>query len=107
MPPWLTTDLVVVWLCFFADYVLMTAAIPIFPMLGESDFTTGCLFAMKAAFQIACSPLLTLIVDRIPKTKLVATGLLIETVSLCAFASRFALSAFAVDVPSAASALRS
>eukprot|EP00933_Yihiella_yeosuensis_P030420 TRINITY_DN24061_c0_g1_i1.p1 TRINITY_DN24061_c0_g1~~TRINITY_DN24061_c0_g1_i1.p1 ORF type:complete len:412 (-),score=56.35 TRINITY_DN24061_c0_g1_i1:88-1323(-) len=80
--------LLVVWACFFCDYVLMTLAIPIFPLLGKSDEMTGMLFAAKATLQILSSPFFVNLVDYSAKTMLLV-GLVLETMSLCLFASTF------------------
>ena len=92
---WQRYELVLCWLCFFCDYVLMTMAIPIFPLLGASDSRTGVLFAGKAAFQILCSPAMTLVVDKIPKRLLLMAGLMLEIVSLLIFACSFDLLTYA------------
>jgi predicted MFS family arabinose efflux permease len=77
-------SLVIIWLAFFCDYVLMFMAIPIFPTLGKSDVMTGCLFSAKACCQILSAPLLTTWVDRYGKFLLLG-GLLVETISSVMF----------------------
>mmetsp|Transcript_131544 Transcript_131544/g.262485 ORF Transcript_131544/g.262485 Transcript_131544/m.262485 type:complete len:471 (+) Transcript_131544:75-1487(+) len=77
-------SLVIVWLAFFCDYVLMFMAIPIFPTLGKNDVMTGCLFSAKACFQILSAPLMTKWVDHYGKFMLLG-GLLAETISSVIF----------------------
>eukprot|EP00929_Paragymnodinium_shiwhaense_P002051 TRINITY_DN102244_c0_g1_i1.p1 TRINITY_DN102244_c0_g1~~TRINITY_DN102244_c0_g1_i1.p1 ORF type:complete len:389 (+),score=76.20 TRINITY_DN102244_c0_g1_i1:91-1257(+) len=82
------SSLVLVWLAFFCDYVLMTIVIPIFPMLGASDTLTGILFASKAACQILSSPLMSKFVDHHEKLMIVV-GLILESVSCLVFYCTF------------------
>jgi len=77
--------LLVVWLTLFCDYVLMTLAVPIFPLLEVSEMATGCLFAAKAAFQILASPFAIKFVDNHLRT-MVVCGFLLEILSLLMFA---------------------
>lgn len=83
-----TFSLAVVWLAFFCDYVLMTIAIPIFPMLRKSDLMTGALFAAKAMCQVLASPIALRFVDRHTKAMLLA-GLALESLSILIFACTF------------------
>mmetsp|Transcript_30502 Transcript_30502/g.87431 ORF Transcript_30502/g.87431 Transcript_30502/m.87431 type:complete len:403 (-) Transcript_30502:92-1300(-) len=78
----------VVWMCLFCDYVLMTMAIPIFPLLHTSDFMTGLLFAAKAICQICCSPLLSGLIDRHGKA-IIMLGLALEISTLLMFSVTF------------------
>lgn len=84
----LSWSLTLVWLSFFCDYVLMTMAIPIFPLLGKSDFLTGALFSSKAVVQMLSSPFLAAVVDRHGKSMIVG-GLAVEVFSLIVFACTF------------------
>lgn len=84
----LTASLVIVWLALFCDYVLMTMAIPIFPLLNKPDALIGVLFAAKAMFQILFSPLMVPFVDLHEKSMIIA-GLGLETLSVLVFALTF------------------
>jgi len=84
----LSWSLALVWLIFFCDYVLMTMAIPIFPLLGKSEFFTGALFASKAFVQMLSSPFLVAVVDRYGKSMIIG-GLAVEVFSLIIFACTF------------------
>eukprot|EP00928_Gymnodinium_smaydae_P049936 TRINITY_DN33548_c0_g1_i1.p1 TRINITY_DN33548_c0_g1~~TRINITY_DN33548_c0_g1_i1.p1 ORF type:complete len:416 (-),score=25.77 TRINITY_DN33548_c0_g1_i1:75-1268(-) len=86
-------SLCVVWLCLFCDYVLMTMAIPIFPLLHASDFMTGVLFAAKATCQILSTPLFMNFIDGHEKAMIVF-GLGLEIGSLATFTLTFSYSAW-------------
>lgn len=77
--------LIVVWLALFADYILMTIVIPIFPVLQESEVSTGMLFSAKAALQIFSAPLVASAVDDHGLRPLML-GLAIEVASTLVFA---------------------
>mmetsp|Transcript_36538 Transcript_36538/g.73665 ORF Transcript_36538/g.73665 Transcript_36538/m.73665 type:complete len:522 (+) Transcript_36538:95-1660(+) len=101
----LTSSLIVVWLAFFCDYVLMTMVIPIFPLLNKSNMLIGALFAAKAMCQIAFSPLMARFVDRHEKSMIVC-GLALEalSVSVFAFTSSYGVWFFARALSGVASA---
>lgn len=84
----LTWSLGVVWLALFCDYVLMTMAIPIFPLLGMSPVATGALFSSKAACQILFAPLLARFVNRHEK-QMILSGLTSQALSIIIFAMTF------------------
>lgn len=84
----LTWSLGVVWLALFCDYVLMTMAIPIFPLLGMSPVATGYLFSAKAACQILFSPFLARFVNRHEK-RMILGGLTSQGLSILVFAMSF------------------
>lgn len=84
----LTPSLVLVWLAFFCDYVLMTMVIPIFPLLDKPQVLIGALFAAKALCQIASAPIMSKFVDR-HERGLVVVGLAMEAGSVLVFAATF------------------
>lgn len=73
----------IVWSCLFCDYVLLTMAIPIFPLIHASDFMTGLLFAAKAMCQIVCAPMFGGFIDRHVKG-MILLGLVMEVSPACA-----------------------
>jgi predicted MFS family arabinose efflux permease len=77
--------LAVVWLALFADYILMTIVIPIFPVLQESEVRTGMLFSAKAAVQIFSAPLVATVVDDLGLQPLML-GLVVEVGTTLVFA---------------------
>lgn len=84
----LSWSLVLVWLAFFCDYVLMTMAIPIFPLLGVDGLLVGALFSAKAAAQILAAPLVVNFVDGHERAMIVA-GLALQTCCVLIFAATF------------------
>jgi len=87
-PAILTWSLALVWLAFFCDHVLVTMAIPIFPLLRMPEGLIGPLFASKAACQILSSPFMGRLVDKYTKP-MVLLGLALETCSILTFAFTF------------------
>jgi len=77
--------LILVWMCFCCDYILMTMQIPLFPLLNESPFLTGLLFASKAAMQIISSPVTNSVIDKCNKKLLLLFGLGVEILSIFLF----------------------
>jgi predicted MFS family arabinose efflux permease len=65
----------------------MTFALPLFPLLGASDFATGVLFASKAFFQLASLPFISLQLVENNSKKLVLAGLAVEIAAVALFAS--------------------
>tara|TARA_B110000208_G_scaffold5262_1_gene6817 strand:+ start:116 stop:1726 length:1611 start_codon:yes stop_codon:yes gene_type:complete len=83
----LSLSLLVVWVCLFCDYLLLTIAIPIFPTLplaATSDTLTGVLFSSKACLQILFSPLVSCYVDRWA-LELLLGGMIVEGVATVIF----------------------
>ena len=83
------SDLILVWCAFFCDYLLMCAAIPIFPLLDISDEELGWLFASKSIVQIAAAPVVARLINVVRKRYLVAAGLAVEIVALAIFVVAF------------------
>ena len=79
-------SLAVVWLALFGDYVLLTIAVPIFPLLGKSDTLTGLLFSAKAICQILSSPIVARYIDAYELEPLVF-GLVVEALSCIIFSA--------------------